>query len=161
MTKQIEKKLSDLFKKNKKTIAIAESCTGGMASGLITNMPGSSLYFKGGIIAYSNSVKVDILKVSEKIIQRRGAVSRLCAVAMARNVRKMFDTNIGVGITGIAGPGGSSRRKPVGTVYVCVTDSKKTICRLLQLTGSRMDIRKKTSVIAVNMIIGMFNDKND
>ena len=152
MARNIEQTISDILSREKKTIAIAESCTGGDVSSLITKIPGSSIYFLGGAVAYSNQAKINILKVSEQIIQEDGAVSRPCVVAMAKNIRSILRTDIGVGITGIAGPTGASGTKPVGSVYIAVTNGEKLVCKLFKFEGSRIEIRQKASTAALRVV---------
>ena len=112
------KKIINLLKKKKLKISFAESCTGGLLSGVITSVGGSSKVFKLGLIAYSNESKITVLKVSKRIIRKYGAVSEQVCRAMAKNVSKISNTNISVAITGIAGPNGGTKKKPVGLVYV-------------------------------------------
>lgn len=152
MAKLIESTLGDLLTRQKKTIAVAESCTGGLVSNLITNVPGSSVYFMGGITAYSNQAKIDLLKVPEKIVQEEGAVSRSCAVTMAQNARMILRSDIGIGLTGIAGPSGGTSQKPVGSVYIAVADGQKTICKLFRFEGDRLQIKQKASETALKMV---------
>ncbi len=114
--------LKAIIAKKNVTIAVAESCTGGLLGGAITAVPGSSICFKGGIISYSNDVKIKILNVKEDTIREYGAVSRQCAEEMAVNVRHIFDVDISVSITGIAGPDGGTEEKPVGTVWSACAD---------------------------------------
>lgn len=152
MARQIEHILGELLTKQKKTLAIAESCTGGLVSNLVTNVPGSSVYFMGGITAYSNQAKIDLLKVPEQVIQEEGPVSRTCAVTMAQNVRRLLRADIGVGLTGIAGPNGGTPEKPVGSVYIAITDGQKTVCKLFRFDGDRLQIKQKASETALKMV---------
>lgn len=152
MARQIEHILGELLARQKKTLAVAESCTGGSIANLVTNIPGSSVYFMGGVTAYSNQAKIGILKVPERIVQEEGVVSRSCAIAMAQNVRVIFHADIGIGLTGIAGPDGGSTQKPVGSVYIAVTDGEKTICKLFRYEGDRMQIKEKASETALRMV---------
>jgi len=152
MAKEIQDVLSNLLTKGKKTISVAESCTGGLIASIITNAPGSSVYFGGGVIAYSNHAKIDLLKVPERIIQEDGAVSRNCAVAMAKNIRVLLRTDIGLGVTGIAGPNGGSAIKPTGSVYIAVSDGDKAMCKLFRFEGGRSQVRQKASMSAIKMV---------
>jgi nicotinamide-nucleotide amidase len=106
------------FSEKELTIAFAESCTGGFLSHMITNVSGSSNIFDRGVVSYSNQAKIEILKVEQKIIEEHGAVSRPVAFQMADNIRKISKVNIGIGVTGIAGPTGGTPQKPVGLVYI-------------------------------------------
>jgi PncC family amidohydrolase len=151
MAKEIENQLAEILIAGKKSIAIAESCTAGTASSLITNVPGSSVYFMGGVVSYSNQSKIDILKVSESTIQRDGSVSRQCAITMAQNVRLLFHADLGLGITGVAGPGGGSEEKPVGSVYIAITDGEKTVCKLFKFEGTRIEIKQRAAATALKM----------
>ncbi len=141
-----------LLIKNKKSIAVAESCTGGLLSNLLTQIPGSSKYFILGVIAYSNKAKENILKVPVNIIAKNGAVSRNVAERLAKSVRLMAKTDFGIGITGIAGPGGGSKEKPVGTVFIAIDTKNKQICKKFNFTGSRITIRKKAALKALELV---------
>lgn len=100
------------------TLAFAESCTGGLLSHMFTNVPGSSSYLLGGIVCYANEIKHKILHIPRNILIRPGAVSEEVAILLARHVRELFNADIGISITGIAGPGGGTKRKPVGTTWI-------------------------------------------
>ena len=140
-----------LFKK-KKTIAIAESCTGGLVSNLLTNTPGSSKYFKEGIIAYSNESKVKELDIPLDIMKKYGAVSPQVAAKMAMVIRKKANVDIGIGITGIAGPAGATKSKPVGLIYIALVTKKKTICQQSNFLGTRTEIKYQTAQAALDML---------
>ena len=140
--------------RTKQTIAIAESCTGGMLSSILTSLPGSSKYFILGAVVYSNRSKNTILKIPLIIINRHGAVSRQVAITMAKGVRKLSDTDFAIGITGIAGPTGGTIRKPVGTVYISVATRYETFCTKFQFRGNRTSIRNQ----AVNAALQMLKD---
>ncbi len=142
---KLEKIIGDFLRDKGWTLSIAESCTGGLVSDLITNVPGSSDYFEGGIVSYSNLAKHEFLKVPAIYIKRYGAVSSLVAKKMAEGVRKAFHTTLGVSTTGIAGPGGGSRKKPVGLVFIAVSNGKRTIVKKEKLKGSRREIKKESS----------------
>lgn len=118
----ISETVGNLLKEKKKTVSVAESCTGGFLGGAFTEIPGSSDYFIGGAIVYSNDAKVNILGVPRDLIDKFGAVSEETAIALAKNVREKFNTDYGISVTGIAGPGGSSEDKPVGTVWIGISD---------------------------------------
>jgi len=148
----IEQIINKVLTKERKTISSAESCTGGELSNLITNIPGSSTYFLGGIVAYSNQAKIDILKIPERIIQENGSVSRPCAINMAQGVRSILRTDIGIGITGIAGPTGASGENNVGSVYIAVSNGEKSVCKLFKLTGSRIEIKQKAAQAGLRMV---------
>lgn len=149
---KIEQKVSQLLKLNHRTLSIAESCTGGLLSHRITNIPGSSKYFKLGIIAYSYESKIKILKVPAKIIQTKGAVSKEVCLLMAKNVRRLAKTDFGIGITGIAGPTGATKNKPVGLVYISVASYKKSIVNKFNFKGSRLSIKSQATESALKLL---------
>lgn len=138
--------------KARKTVAVAESCTGGALSNLLTQTPGSSHYFILGIVAYSNRAKISILRVPTKLITAKGAVCRKVARNMAQSVRKLAKADFAIGITGIAGPTGGSKQKPVGTVFIAIDSKNKRICKRLNFKGSRSIIRKKTALAALELL---------
>jgi PncC family amidohydrolase len=121
--------IAGLLTEKKLTIAIAESCTGGLITSRLTDVSGSSDYLERGLITYSNTAKISMLGVPAEIIEKHGAVSEETARLMAEGVRKLAGTDLGLSSTGIAGPTGGSKEKPVGTVYIALADSQKTICR--------------------------------
>lgn len=126
------------------TLALAESCTGGMISAGITGVPGSSGYYTGGVVAYHNRVKKKLLGVSARDLELYGAVSSQVAEAMARGVKELLGVDIGLAVTGIAGPGGGSVEKPVGLVYIGLSAREGTTSREMRLAGSREHIRRET-----------------
>jgi nicotinamide-nucleotide amidase len=133
--------LAEKLSVKKLTLALAESCTGGLVSSLITNIPGSSSFFYGAVIAYSNLIKTGMLDVPPEIIASKGAVSVETAIAMAVNVSAKFGTDISGAITGIAGPGGGSAEKPVGTAYMAVASPKGVFSKKLMTTGEREEVK--------------------
>jgi len=135
----------------KKTLAVAESCTGGVTSSLLTRLSGSSRYFTLGIVAYSNQAKTSILKIPAKLIAQKGAVSQEVAKKLAQNVRKLAKSDFGIGITGIAGPTGGSTKKPVGTVFIAVADKHKTTGKKFHFTGIRSTIRKEAALASLRL----------
>lgn len=148
----LEGVVARLLLKRKKTIGIAESCTGGLISNRITNIPGSSKYFKMGITAYSDEVKTCQLGVSRKLLNRYGAVSSAIALSMARGIRKRAHVDIGIGVTGIAGPGGATKTKPVGLVYMALVTDKEHISKKFFFLGKREEIKFLASQAALNLI---------
>ena len=137
----LESAVALLLKKHNKTIAVAESCTGGLVSDKLTNIPGISEFFLEGVVAYSNRAKSSILGVPEELITKHGAVSREVARAMAEGIQKRSAANVGIGTTGIAGPGGATKDKPVGLVYVAVVSDGVFEVKELRLRGARIDIK--------------------
>jgi nicotinamide-nucleotide amidase len=134
------------------TISTAESCTGGLLAERITQIPGSSDYFAGSIVSYSNDAKIRLLGVSDRLLDTFGAVSGEVAEAMARAVKNQFGTTIGVSITGTAGPGGGTDSVPVGTVYIGLADDVLTSNRRLVLPGDRHLVRWRCSTAALEMV---------
>ena len=150
--------LGSLLRAKGKTIAAAESCTGGKVGDMITSVPGSSDYFLGGIISYSNDAKVRLLGVDSETISAEGAVSEEVALQMALGARWAFGADIGVSTTGIAGPGGGSAAKPVGLVYVAVSIGDKGVCRKHVFTGARDDVKKSSSESALALVVEVLAD---
>jgi len=148
----IEEVVGNLLKSKKLKISVAESCTGGMLGEMITRIPGSSKYFQGGVISYNAQVKEGLLKVPPEAIIKYGEVSRQVAKSMAEGVRRCCHSDMGISITGIAGPGGATDNKKVGLVYMALADSKKTITQKHQLFGNRRLIRLRSARRALNML---------
>jgi nicotinamide-nucleotide amidase len=148
----LEYAVAKLLKECNKTIAIAESCTGGLVSDKLTNIPGISEFFLEGVVAYSNKAKIDRLDVPEGLILKHGAVSLQVARAMAEGVKKRASANIGVGITGIAGPTGATKEKPVGLVYIAIAGDDFVEVKECRFRGSRRDIKNFSANTALNMI---------
>ena len=134
------------------TLAVAESCTGGLLAQRITDVPGSSKYFIGGLVAYANEVKMKALGVEPVLLLEHGAVSAPVAEAMAEGVRSRAETDFGLAITGVAGPGGGTEEKPVGTVFIALADEIKTEHRKLHLPGDRHLIRWRASQAALDLL---------
>jgi len=134
------------------SIAVAESCTGGLITARLTDIPGSSGYLKGGVVAYSNEVKNEVLAVPPDVLGQYGAVSKQTAVAMAEGVKKLTGSNLGLAVTGIAGPGGGSAAKPVGLVYISLAADDGTCCREYRFPGERPAVRQGTANAALNMV---------
>ena len=162
----IEDKIRKLLLKRKMTLAVAESCTGGLISSRITDSSGSSDYFLMGIVAYSNKAKEDILGVSAGLLRKHGAVSEQVALEMAKGARRLANADIGIGVTGIAGPparetlacrragpGGGTKKKPIGLVYVALATNKKRIVKEFRFKGRRQKIKWQASEAALNMLM--------
>jgi len=148
----LEEVVGNLLKTKKLKVAVAESCTGGMLGEMITRIPGSSKYFQGGVISYASIVKEDLLKVPPEVIKKYGEVSVQVARIMAEEARRCCHSDIGISITGIAGPGGATEKKKVGLVYMALADGKKTLTQKHQLFGDRQLIRLRASRRALNML---------
>ena len=141
--------------KKKIKISIAESCTGGLLSSIITSVSGSSKVFTLGVVAYSNQSKINVLKVSKKIIKKYGAVSEQVCSAMAKNIAKIAKTKMSVSVTGIAGPSGGTRKKPVGLIYVGIKKGNKiNIKKYLLRNKGRLYIQKTTVNKCLRLILG-------
>ena len=150
----LNKKIISLLKRKKLELAIAESCTGGMLSSAITSVSGASKVFTMSLITYSNQAKMSILKVPKKIIQKHGAVSIQCCLSMVNNLSKISKSKICVSITGVAGPKGGTKQKPVGLVYIGVKNGKKIVVSKNQFKNKgRNAIQKATVKKALNLII--------
>jgi len=134
------------------TIAVAESCTGGMLAARLTNVPGSSSYFLGGVVSYSNDLKSAWVDVPKELIEAKGAVSSEVALAMADGIRRRTGATLGVGVTGIAGPGGATPEKPVGLVHIAVADEKGTKERNFRFPGDRDRIRHQATQASLDMV---------
>lgn len=140
-------------------MAVAESCTGGGLGDKLTEVSGSSDYFNGGVISYTNRAKVDLLGVRERSLASKGAVSDDVARQMAAGARKALHASIGVGITGIAGPKGGSPGKPVGLVYICVSSSRGTTCTKSLFRGSRHQVKTRAVERSLRMLIDFVKEK--
>jgi len=148
------KSLINLLIREKIKISLAESCTGGLLASTITSISGASKIFNLGLITYSNQAKIKILKVNKNIIKRFGAVSYECCYAMVNNLSKISKTNINVSITGIAGPRGGTKKKPVGLVYIGIKKgSKIQIIKCLFKSKKRSSIQKATVKKALNLVL--------
>lgn len=135
------------------TVAVAESCTGGLLAHRLTNIPGSSRFFQLGIVAYSNEVKQRLLKVPAALLQKHGAVSPQVAIAMAEGIRKSQKTDFGIGITGIAGPDGGTKRKPIGLTYIAIKTKDETLCATCQFPGERASIKTQAATQALHLLL--------
>lgn len=148
----LEVSTGKILRKKDKTIAVAESCTGGLISNRLTNVGGCSAYFIGGVVSYSDKMKRTMLGVSPVSLQKYGAVSKQVAAEMADGIRLMADSNIGLSVTGIAGPGGGKRSKPVGLVYIgFASDKEKTVKKFL-FKGSRKSIKSQAAEAALRLV---------
>ena len=148
------KQLISLLKRKKLKLAVAESCTGGMLSSAITSVSGSSKVFNLGLVTYSNESKIKVLKISKKLIRKYGAVSEQVCKAMAKNVSKIGKTNMSISITGIAGPSGGTKQKPVGLIYVGIKRANKVkVNRYLFKNKGRLYIQKATVNKSLDLIL--------
>lgn len=148
----LEAEIGEVLRKKGLTLAVAESCTGGLLGMRITEVPGSSDYFRGGVIAYSNTVKVKVLGVPQEVLVEKGAVSAECAQAMAEGVRSLLGVDLALAITGIAGPTGGTREKPVGLVYIALAGPLGVEVKHHRFPGSRRDVRWAASQAALELL---------
>lgn len=139
-------------------LALAESCTGGLVGARVTAVPGSSRYLLGGVVAYHNRAKTALLGVPRGLLARWGAVSAPVAAAMARGARRAFSADVGVAVTGIAGPGGGTAAKPVGLVFVAVSGRGRTLCRRALLAGGRARVRAQAADLALILLLEHLED---
>jgi len=146
--------IAELLSKKGYSLSLAESCTGGLISSMITEVPGASAFFAGCAVTYSYGSKEELLDVSHGTLMDKGAVSEDAAKEMVAGVLSLFDTDIAAAVTGIAGPDGGTALKPVGTVFIAVTDGKRTECRKLSLNGSRKEIRHSAAEELIDMLTG-------
>ncbi|MBN1762593.1 MAG: CinA family protein [Methanomicrobia archaeon] len=148
-----EVEIGEALRKRGFTLATAESCTGGLVGHRITNVSGSSDYYKGGITAYANDVKIEILHVAREIVEEKGAVSAECAEAMANGVRTILDSDIGISTTGIAGPRGGTPEKPVGLVYIAVATKDYLYHEKHIFHGDREGNKREAADAALELLI--------
>lgn len=149
---ELEERVGQMLRESGKTISCAESCTGGYLSHLITSVPGSSDYFQGSYVAYSYDIKEKALQVDKKVLETQGAVSEEVVIQMAENIRKVFGTTIGVSLSGIAGPGGATEDKPVGTVWIAYSDGEKTEAKKFIFAKDRALNIKLSAMVALNIV---------
>jgi len=148
----LEERVGQLLREQGKTISCAESCTGGYLSHLLTTIPGSSDYFQGSYVAYSYEIKEKALQVDHDLLIEKGAVSEEVVIQMAENIRKVFNTDIGVSLSGIAGPGGATEDKPVGTIWIAYSDGKKTEARKFIFAKDRKLNIQLSAMVALNIV---------
>jgi PncC family amidohydrolase len=156
-SKKILDKISTILKEKGLKIATAESCTGGLISHSFTNISGSSDYFDRGIVSYSNKAKNELLGVSEDILIKFGAVSEQVAKEMAEGVRNRSSVDIGIATTGIAGPTGGTKEKPVGLVYIAISSKDNTQVNKFQFSGNRLENKESTLNAALRMLLDLLN----
>ena len=144
--KKLSQKVFKLLSKKRLKISLAESCTGGLLSSSITSISGSSKVFTLGLVTYSNQAKINILKVPKKIIMKHGAVSYETCLSMVKNLNKISKTNISVSITGVAGPKGGTKQKPVGLVYIGIKKGKKTLIKKFLFKSKKRNLIQISTV---------------
>jgi len=151
-SRQIEADIVRLLAERKQTLALAESCTGGFIANQITNVPGASKVFPGGMVAYSNAVKQKFLGVRARTLARHGAVSEAVAGEMAAGARKKFGADFAIAVTGIAGPGGGTKSKPVGTVFIALAGERETVVERKWNPFGREKFKRATADQALKML---------
>ena len=144
--------LGDFLRQRDCRMATAESCTGGLAASTLTDVAGSSEWFEGGVVAYDNRIKMRLLAVPEDVLARHGAVSRECVEAMVRGVCELMRVPVGLSISGIAGPGGGTPAKPVGTVWMAAGLSARIVARRHLFPGNRGDVRFAAALAALEAV---------
>ena len=148
----LEEVVGRVLMENHATIAVAESCTGGMLAERLTNVPGSSNYFLGGVVCYSNDLKTSFVDVPAAIIESKGAVSSEVALALADGIRRRAGATLGIGVTGIAGPGGGTPEKPVGLVHIGIADERGPRERSMRFPGDRERIRQYATQATLDFV---------
>jgi nicotinamide-nucleotide amidase len=146
-------KVSDELKKHQVTIATAESCTGGLLAHTLTNVSGSSEYFDRGVICYNNIAKMELLSVPEQLLTNYGAVSKQVAAAMAKTIQQRSKVDIGIATTGIAGPTGGTKDKPVGLVFIGVSTKDTVVVKEFLFSGDRLAIKDNTCTAALELLL--------
>lgn len=156
----LPERIGELLVNHEKKLAVAESCTAGLLGSMLTDIPGSSRYFWGGVLSYSNEAKIQFLGVKESTLQQYGAVSPQTAEEMARGIKNSSGSDLGLSITGIAGPDGGSEEKPVGLVYIGLATAEECLIKELRFVGSREAIRKLAAKSSLDMLRRYLEDKN-
>ena len=153
MPERPERRIGELLSQRGWTLAVAESCTGGLLGHRITNVSGSSAYFQGGVISYSNEAKESILGVPHEILEEYGAVSKETALAMAQRARQLFSTDIAMSVTGIAGPTGGTPEKPVGLVYIALAAEGVDLWEKHIWNGDREENKRQSAQAALRLLL--------
>ena len=153
MEKPLEVWVGELLSKQGLQLAAAESCTGGLIGHLLTNVAGSSRYYLGSVTAYANEAKVRLLGVRLETLEKFGAVSSETVIEMASGVRKVLEADIGISVSGIAGPGGGTPEKPVGTVWIGLSTAQEEFARHYLWTGDRLAVKEQTAQATLNILV--------
>ncbi|PNX45572.1 MAG: competence protein ComA [Thermoplasmata archaeon M11B2D] len=156
---QLVNKVSDELRKQNRSIATAESCTGGLLAHTLTNVSGSSDYFDRGVITYSNRAKNEMLGIPEELLKKHGAVSKEVAAAMAQAIRQNARVDCGLATTGIAGPTGGTKDKPVGLVYIALSTKDTLIVKQFLFSGDRISNKENTCTKALELILELLSKK--
>lgn len=160
MVEPLEVQLGRSLRERGLWLAVAESFTGGLLGHLITNVPGSSMYFKGGVVSYAYEVKRDILGVSMSTLETKGAVSEETVLEMARGVRNELEADVGLSVSGIAGPSGGTDEKPVGTTWIGLSSKEHNTARRFLFQGGREEIKFQAAQSAMQLLLDYLDDKS-
>lgn len=152
MTESLARRVGDLLRTRQLQLALAESCTGGLIASLITDVPGSSEYFLGGVVAYAYEAKEQLLDIPHDLLLAHGAVSESVTRVLARNVRRALSADVAVGITGIMGPGGATPTKPLGLTYIALSAPEIEWCRRFVWRGDRLANKQSSAQAALEML---------
>ena len=155
MKMSLEAQIGELLQARRLKLALAESCTGGLVGNRITDVPGSSAYFLGGLISYAYDAKVDLLGVQWETLNSKGAVSREVVLEMARGARKALNADIAVSVSGIAGPGGAMPGKPVGTTWIGLVTNEGEWAKLFQFSGNRIQNKSQAAEAALQLLFDL------
>lgn len=158
---QVDVQVGDLLKDGSLSLAVAESCTGGLISHKITNVPGSSDYFERAVVSYSNRSKLELLDVKEDTLYDHGAVSEAVAAEMAEGVKELAGTEAGLSTTGIAGPGGGTEEKPVGLVYVGIAVEETTRIKKFLFQGDRWENKESAATKALESLVAFLSEEDN
>jgi PncC family amidohydrolase len=154
-----EVRLGELLRQHNLHLAVAESCTGGLISHSLTNIPGSSDYFLGGVVAYANEAKMRLLGVKRETLEQFGAVSKETVLEMAAGVRRLLAAEIGLSTSGIAGPGGGTPAKPVGLVWIGLSTSEVNLAWCYQWSGDRLQVKQQSAEQALRLLVDFLESK--
>ena len=157
----LSRRVGEILRARGLTLSVAESCTGGLLGDCLTDVPGSSDYFFGGVLSYSNDAKQRLLGVSDDTLATYGAVSAECARQMAQGVRRLLHTDLGVSVTGIAGPGGGTDGKPLGLTYLCLATADREIDRSELWQGDRRANKESSALAALHILLDYLEDSAD
>jgi nicotinamide-nucleotide amidase len=159
MKMSLEAQIGELLQARRLKLALAESCTGGLVGNRITDVPGSSAYFLGGLISYAYDAKVDLLGVQWETLNSKGAVSREVVLEMARGARKVLNADIAVSVSGIAGPGGAMPGKPVGTTWIGLVTNEGEWAKLFQFSGNRVQNKSQAAEAALQLLFDLLQGR--
>ena len=147
------RKLSEKLRKSGETLALAESCTGGLVASAVTSLPGASDFFAGSIVSYSDQAKTRVLKIPPKYLKNSGAISKTVALMMAKRARKVLNSDWAVSVTGLAGPAGGSKNKPVGLVFFAAVGPKVEVVQKKIFKGNRKQVQQRATLAAIALLL--------